>query len=382
VPIQGRQSGKEGRPDHLLFKIFPMSKTISKSVLRKVFGSFLLAVAMSCAAAYGQSTSQDYPTPVSTNELSGSIKARDIGDPRVTTYFYNFNGNQGDLFINVVTKNLNGNIDVFSAEGLRLLTRILVFADVADNETGRVVYLRKPERLILRVEGRTPNDDPATFQVKFAGSFQAVSGDNAPVEPKLPDIKAENTSGIQVNSAGAIIAVRPKPTPTEVARAEKVEDRTAAEEKRAEPVDETVKRATPEGNPEETKKTTVVVEDNIPKPTAEPKARRTTGKAPRRTAPAKKSTAKSRTEVAEKTEKETARNASPESTENAKKNEKAVDPLANVNLIVEFKDGRRVERPMSDVFRFTVDHGSITIIRKDGKIDRFPIVDVAKVSVE
>ena len=71
------------------------------------------------------------------------IKARDIGDPRVTTYYYTFNGRQGDLFINIVTKNLSGSVDVFDTDGMRPLTNIIVYADVAQSETGRVVYLTK-----------------------------------------------------------------------------------------------------------------------------------------------------------------------------------------------------------------------------------------------
>src|SRR5215207_4877356 len=54
-----------------------------------------------------QSINQNFPTPVTSNEISGTIKARDLGDARLTTYFYAFNGNQGDIFINVVTKNLD-----------------------------------------------------------------------------------------------------------------------------------------------------------------------------------------------------------------------------------------------------------------------------------
>jgi hypothetical protein len=357
---------------------------ISSAIRRNYFVLVLLALALGNSVGYGQSTSQDYPSPIESNQLTGAIKPRDIGDPRVTTYFYVFNGNQGDLFVNVVTKNLNGNIDVFSSEGLRLLTRILVFADVADNETGRVVYLRKPERLLLRVEGRTPNDDPATFQVKFAGSFEAVAGDSVPSEPKLPDLRAEraeNDSGIRVNSAGAIIEVRPKPTPA-VARSETDERKPAVEEKPSKTAPATADRGRTEDRPEAKKRATVVVEDNTPNSSSEPKARTTTAKTRPVTAGAKKAPAIPRKEVAVKTEREVRPETPPEPKETEKKAEKPVDPLANVNLIVEFKDGRRVERPMSDVFRFTVDHGSLTIIRKDGKVDRFPIIDVAKVSVE
>src|SRR5690348_3636063 len=123
------------------------------------------------AIGFAQSTTQDFPTPVTTNEIDGTISARDVGDARLTTYFYTFNGAQGDLFINVNSQNFNGDIDVFTADGLNPVTKIVMYADSSVNETGRVVYLRKPEKLILRVQGRTPGDDPATFRIKFAGSF-------------------------------------------------------------------------------------------------------------------------------------------------------------------------------------------------------------------
>ena len=334
---------------------------------------------LGCEFGYGQSTSQDYPSPVVSNELSGLIKPRDIGDPRLTTYYYTFNGNQGDVFINVVTKNLNGNIDVFSVDGLRLLTRILVFADVSDNETGRVVYLRKPERLILRVEGRTPNDDPASFQIKFAGSFEAVAADSVPAEPKLPELRAENDTGIRVNSAGAIVEVRPKPTPVTVARAETEEKPPIADEKRTDDTETKSGRRTTEETPEKPKRATVVVEETT-KPSAEPKTKRSNPKAASRPTAERTSTPKMARETAAKatTEPKVTREKAAKPSEP----EKPADPLANVSLIVEFKDGRRLERPMSDVFRFTVDHGSLTVIRKDGKIDKFPIIEVAKVSVQ
>src|SRR6187431_2922568 len=136
---------------------------------RLLFG--ILHFAFCIAAVNAQSTSQNFPTAVTSNEISGTIKARNIGDARLTTYFYTFNGGQGDIFINVVTKNLDGDIDVFTADNLRPLTKIRVYSDNPEGETGRVIYLRQPQKLILRIEGKTPTDDPATFRIKFAGSF-------------------------------------------------------------------------------------------------------------------------------------------------------------------------------------------------------------------
>jgi hypothetical protein len=79
-----------------------------------------------CSPVIAQSSDQAFPTAITENEISGVIKARDVGDPRVTTYYYTFNGRQGDLFINVVTKNLSGSVDVFSTEGMRTLTNIVM----------------------------------------------------------------------------------------------------------------------------------------------------------------------------------------------------------------------------------------------------------------
>ena len=39
-----------------------------------------------------QSADPSYPTPVATNELTGTIKPRDIGDSRLTTFYYIFGG--------------------------------------------------------------------------------------------------------------------------------------------------------------------------------------------------------------------------------------------------------------------------------------------------
>src|SRR5438552_821087 len=99
-----------------------------------VFVRRILLLAVCCFAAFSleapaQSSDQNFPTPVTSNELSGVIKARDIGDPRLTTYYYAFDGRQGDIFINVVTKNLSGDIDIFTAEGLRPLTKMVIYAD-------------------------------------------------------------------------------------------------------------------------------------------------------------------------------------------------------------------------------------------------------------
>src|SRR3982750_4806396 len=130
---------------------------------------FPILIVVPALGVSAQSTLQDHPSPITRNEISGTISARDLGDARQTTHYYWFEGSQGDVFINLTTKNFAGDIDVFVQNGLKSLTKIVVFADFGEVETGRVIYLRKPERLILRVQGRSPNDEAASYRFKFAG---------------------------------------------------------------------------------------------------------------------------------------------------------------------------------------------------------------------
>ena len=102
-----------------------IKKTLFSTALSCVF---LLLIFLFSSISNAQSTSSSYPTAISSNEISGRIAARDIGDSRLTTYYYVFNGNQGDIFINVLTKNLDGDIDIFTANGLKPLTKILIMS--------------------------------------------------------------------------------------------------------------------------------------------------------------------------------------------------------------------------------------------------------------
>ena len=337
------------------------------------------------AAISAQSTDQNFPTPVVTNEISGTIRARDLGDSRLTSFFYVFNGSQGDVFINVVTKNFDGDIDIFTAGSLRPLTKIKSYSDNPDSETGRIVYLRQPERLILRVEGRTPNDEPATFRIKFAGSFQPITGVAAETEtPNLPQVTGDNQTDVRVNSVGTIIEVKPKPTPqpkeekTETIAQNKEEKpkETAAKkeidkEKKSEvkPKDTTTTASKKKEKPvkkeqqEETEKPkpVVVVTDNATKD--EEKAEQT------------KEEETKKEEVAENKESKTTKKSKEKVAEES-------NPLASINLVVVFKDGTRIEKPMSEVLRVNVDKGILTIVQKDGKIGRFSILEVAEMTIK
>lgn len=346
----------------------------------------LLVFALSLSTE-AQSTNQSFPTAVTSNEISGTIRARDVGDARLTTYFYVFNGSQGDIFINVVTKNLDGDIDVFTADGLRPLTKIRVYSDNPDGETGRVIYLRQPQKLILRVEGKTPTDDPATYRIKFAGSFQPIEAVAETEDSKQPEVTSKEETDVRVNSVGTIIEVKPKPIPkpketivttektepqrreekAEPEKAEKTETETARVEEKAEKKET---ESLPTEEKTEDKKPEVVVTENIPPKMEESETAEKESPKPKKAPKPKKP----------RTSAEKQPKPAPE-----KKTEVApVDPaeLAGIKLVVDFKDGRKIERLLNEVLKFGVDKGILTIIAKDGSIGRYSMLDIAKITIE
>lgn len=343
-----------------------------------------------------QSTNQDFPTPVTENEINTKISARDIGDARLTSYFYTFEGRQGDVFINVEANNFNGDLDVFTLGNLRPLTKITLYAGDSSTETGRVIYLRKPEKLILRVQGRTPNDNPATLRIKFAGSFVALQKTETD-EPKLPEVKVNENSEVRVNSVGTIIEARPKPTPapraketaakTDEKRQAEIENRKSDEEKPE--VKSEVEENKKDAAEREKKAARVMVADEASKAvkTGETKASVTRRPAPRKNTKASPK-AKPATEAGE-TERtadtKVVKDAPKKSTAKVEKPKEtpAPNPLESVRLIVLLKDGSKIERPMSEISRVNVDNkGMLTIVAKDGQITRHSILDVAKMTIE
>lgn len=326
-----------------------------------------------------QSTEQSYPTPITTNQINGTIQPRDVGDSRLTNYFYVFGGQQGDIFVNVVTINLDGDIDIFIANGLKPLTKIKVYSDNTDNETGRIIYLRQSEKLILRVEGRSPNDEPATFQIKFAGSFLAEKASTENEKTDVPQVKNENESGVRVNSVGTIVEVKPTPQPVETpAKTETVTETKAEQTATVQPtepteskevtgqntqIQETIKKEEEKVAETEKPSVVVVITDNIETPKVE----------------------KAQEKTVENTSQEAAANETetkPEKTKTKTETKTEANPLENIKLVVIFKNGTKIERPMSEILRVNVDKGILTIIHKDGSEGRYSILDVAEMSIK
>lgn len=345
-----------------------------------LFFSFLCC-AVSVLTVSAQSTRLETPTPIVSNELSGKIAARDIGDSRLTTYYYAFNGNQGDIFLRIQSANLNGDIDVFYAENMRPLTKISLYSDSA-NEIAREIYLRKPEKLILRVEGRSPNDDAATFSIKFDGSFQALAPTSSEND-ETPRIKNEVAGAVRVNSVGTIIEPVRKPeaeNTTAAANDNPISKKTAPKKAATVKVEKDENAESENLNRRRVVKSTESKNksnDEIPAEKNAAARIRTTARRPLRTAIGK--TAKTKAPV----EKKTAKNSSDEVKSVAEMKTAELNvALENVRLVVLMKDGEKIDRPMSDILRFSVDKGMLTIISKRGAISRYSILDVSKVSIE
>jgi hypothetical protein len=247
----------------------------------------------------------------------------------------------------------------------------------------------------LRIEGRTPNDDAATFQIKFAGSFAPAQAVAASSESETPEVKSHNQTDVRVNSVGTIIEIKPKPTPipkeviaknpgkktepiAEVktveesdAEVEKVETKKTVEKKDEVSEIENPTEKTDTAKTQKENKTVVVVTDEIAekeivdesKKDLSGKARQTEEKAVER----EESVVVKERKVSKKS-----------------KTVKSLPPnaLENIRLIVLFKDGSKIERPMSEVLKVGVDKGILTIISKDGAIGRYSILDVAKMTIE
>ena len=361
--------------DHLLLV---MTKKLSR-----FFVATLVASTILCAIAsntFAQSTDQSLPTAVLSNEVSGKIVALDVGDPRATRHFYAFAANAGDLLVTVDSKNLNGDIDVFTAITLRPLMKTTVYASAQSPEVTKGMYLRTHQILILRVEARTPNDDPGAYHIHFGGTFEPFRGGIPVAENTEPaESPTEKASANRLSSVGATI---PRP-PVEV---------TATAEA----------KPTPEKPAEKTSAEVETPKKETEKPITTAASRRTTARGPRRgsrPAPARRQPAEKKTESTAKTEPESPKveppktevlkeeksapaEKTPETTAPAEKPKPQEISTVGTRLIIEEKDGTRIERPMTTVRRVVVEGTTIVIVLKTGKIERINMSDVSRMSIE
>ena len=322
----------------------------------------LLTVALLLFAVFGaaraQSSDIELPTPLRSPEIRAVITPRDIGDPRLTKHYYALGGGQGDLIISVESKNLDGDVDVFTAGDLRPLAKVSMYAGESLTRASKSIFLRRHENLILRVEARSPNDEDGSYTILFSGSFEAsntempssvTSAENSPT-PARRDKNAR-----RVSSVGA-----------------RIEEPQAEKETEA----KTEEQPAPQPAP------TPITITETPTPTVEPKrtasSRRNTrtlriGRPPARAnAPKPKPTAPAAREAEAKAD----------SGGGEKNAGEATNAAASTRLIIETRDGTRIERFMSTVRRVTVENGMVVVITKDGKVDRQPLANILRMAIE
>jgi hypothetical protein len=343
-------------------------------VLACTAGWVVLLLACFFGRASAQSIDMASPTAVQTNEISGTIAARDIGDPRLTDHFYAFTGTPGDLLITVEGRNLNGDIDVFTSSGLRPLLKFTIYAGSSSPIT-KSIYLRKREDLILRVEARTPNDDEGGYRLHFGGAFEPITSgpllaqnETNATEPSSTSALSETRKGSRVSSVGARIPEPPAevaaaPTPEESASpTEPEESKTVSEPplKRGGRGRAGPKTNVPEAeNSEEASAKTETEEKPPTEDTSVSKSKTPSGK--------RRSTRRSTT--------------SRRVTKPAAETTSEAKPESGPRLIIETTDGTLINRYMSGVKRVTVENGQVVVIGKDGKIERIELANIVRMTI-
>jgi hypothetical protein len=344
---------------------------------RKQFFAALLLPGLLCAitsVVFGQSSDQSLPTALLENEINGSIAALDLGDARLTRHFYAFEGTPGDLLIAINSKNLNGDMDIFTAVTFRPLMKTTLYALSQSGEVTKGLYLRTRQILILRVEARTPNDEEGSYHVRFGGSFAPFKGGIPVAENSEPASATETRRGSKrLSSVGATIAEPVVETPTMNTEPKSV----AATEKSSEDT-EAPKQAT-----------AAKKRPSIPATTTRNSRGRTR---PVRPKPATSDTETSKTSQVrtDETRTEDVKIDSTRKNTGAPKEEKTEAaksktqelPAQGAHLIIESKDGTRIDRPMSSVRRVVVEGGMIVIVLKTGHIERVPMSAVNRMAIE
>lgn len=332
----------------------------------------LVCIAGLAGIATAQSINIASPSPVRTNELVGTIAARDIGDARLTDHFYAFTGTPGDVLITVESGNLNGDIDVFTSNGLRPLLKFTIYAGSTSPIT-KSIYLRTREELLLRVEGRTPNDETGTYKLHFGGSFEPITtgpllAESEPASnPTATPMTRTGKKGRRVSSVGARIEEPPAPevavvptVETPPSEAKEPESKTAnpkASSKKSR-ARRPVRRRGRSSEPEKTEETTAKNESENKPPAEGSKV------APGTTPPKKRPTRRSAT----------ARGVTKPPGEQEPQD-------SGPRLVIETSDGTLIDRYMTSVRRVTVENGQVVVVGKDGKIQRVQLADVVRMSI-
>jgi hypothetical protein len=379
----------------------------------------LLALAHVCAA---QSNAPDAPTPVTTNEISGSIAPLDVGDPRQTRHFYTFSARPGDLELTVEANNLEGDIDLFSSAAMRPLAKVTLYAGI-NATVSRTVFFRREETVILRIQARSANDADGTYRLRLGGTFVASTA-TASVQPSPAEIAKSNATGARsadrnvrrVNSVGARIeepkseiAETPAPTPSATANApiaaKTPTTRTTPARSRAASRRSTTRIATSQqnstqpatttGEPANASPTSNADRNTTNSPTNSSKGNDTARATTTRTNAARNRASRSRTPRTSSngSDNRSATSTTSDATPN-ESNANATGATANTastalgleapgsRIVLELRDGTRVVREMSEVRRVAVEGRLVVIVLKNGRVERQPLANVQRMSIE
>jgi hypothetical protein len=340
-------------------------------------GSF--AFAQSASSASAPSASLEYPAPMTTAQAAARIRARDVGDSRLTSHYYLFETGTGDVFATIETRNFNGDIDIYTAGSMKPLLKATVYASDYASVIQRDFYLRLPSRLILRIQGRTPNDDPAEYKISFTGAFKALSEAAAsalPRDPGTPKITGtEDPNGNRATATGAVI-VKPKP-PVVKATPAPAPPVTVAKNTSKDTKSKKLPTADPNARP--------------PKPTLPVPAPIPAGDKKKKESAVKKASdqpdqddedADRENEKRKDAEKKRAAAKRSADTAKAPKQAKSADdPMADVFLEVKMKNGTKLRFAMSDVFSVNVDNGVVKIVLKNGRLINRNLLEIEEMRI-
>jgi hypothetical protein len=362
-----------------------------------------------CAVA--QSPLSESPTPVTSGEIAGRIPALDVGDARLTRHFYTFNARPGDLELTVTASNLEGDIDLFSAVAMRPLAKVTLYGG-SDTTVARTVFFRRDETLILRVQGRSPNDADGTYRIRFGGTF-AASTAPAPAETAepaaagatattAPGARATARGSYRVNSIGARIE-EPKPEVAAAAPPTRAENESAREPATPRPTTgrsnnargRAARRETPRRDNARRGETPAAATDaekpEAAKPAPDERAP-AGGETPRRAAPrtaanrnrTRAPRAGSTERAATTTDAPPAASATERAATEASTGGTAATGLEapGSRLVLELRDGTRVVREMSEVRRVAVEGRIVVVVLKSGRVERQPLSNVQRMSIE
>lgn len=343
---------------------------------QRFFIIFVLPVLFAAVTVRGtaQSSDQSLPTPILSNEIEARIPPLDLGDSRLTRHFYAFEATPGDLIVTVNSRNLNGDMDVFTAVTFRPLMKISIYSNTIPPEVTKSIYLRTKQILILRVEARSPNDDVGNYRIRFSGGFAPFSGGIPVAEnsEEKTEVARTRPGTKRVSSVGATIAeppsetpATPEPTPT----TESATERPVEEKETKSPRPRSARSQPP-------RSTSTARNPRRRTPPARPKP------APPKTETAKTETEKPKKGTGEGEEKSAVSNPEKPVTEEKPAVQEPSAPQPGARLIIEEKDGTRIDRPMSTIRRVIVEGGQIVIVLKTGRIERIPMSNVARMAIE